>query len=124
MKKTNKSASKVEDKPSSSRIKRLYEVSLVLASTASEKGEDGIDLLKKLMGEQGKIKETNIWGKRALAYPIKKQSEGIYMFASIEADPFIVKEMNPKLQQSDLVLRYLILQRNPEVKPIEELKKE
>ena len=124
VKKDKKNKQKRDEKVFAKVPRRMYEVALVLPTSVSEKADEGIDLLKKLLGSGGTIKETTIWGKRSLAYPIKKQSEGVYAFIHVEADPSVVKEMTPKLEQSDIVLRYIILQKNPDIKPKEEIKKE
>ena len=44
--------------------------------------------VKKLITtEGGNLLKEDIWGKRQLAYPIKKQTEAIYVFYDLELKP-------------------------------------
>ena len=42
------------------------------------------DVIKKIGGTVDKVDE---WGKRALAYEVKKQREGYYVVVNFQADP-------------------------------------
>jgi len=42
------------------------------------------DVVRSLGGE---IAKTDVWGKKRLAYPIEKKSEGIYVLFNFELDP-------------------------------------
>lgn len=59
----------------------------------------------------GKVEKEEKWGIRALAYPIKKQSEGIYHKVVFSIDPSAIRilENNYKLNQD--IVRTLIIRR-------------
>jgi len=64
------------------------------------------DILKK---SGGNITETNQWGRRKLAYPIKKFNEGNYILTKFESETTSVKNIESGLKLSDEILRYLIV---------------
>ena len=57
----------------------------------------------------GKIDKKDNWGKRKLAYEIKKQTWGIYVIYEIEIDPSKVRAINDKLNITEEVMRFLIV---------------
>lgn len=64
----------------------------------------------------GKITNTDNWGKRKLAYPIKKQDFAIYVFYTAELPGESVQKINATLNITDEVLRFLITK--PDLKKI------
>ncbi|MBD3280871.1 30S ribosomal protein S6 [Candidatus Dojkabacteria bacterium] len=63
-------------------------------------------LIKK---SNGKVAKTDIWGKRHLAYPIKKHEEGYYVVLDIEMPAENTKEFEADLKLQNDVLRHLLL---------------
>lgn len=57
----------------------------------------------------GNVTETSQWGRRKLAYPIKRFTEGNYVLAQIELAPASIKELEANLRVSDEVLRHLLI---------------
>jgi small subunit ribosomal protein S6 len=53
----------------------------------------------------GSIENVNIWGRRKLAYEIKKKSEGIYAVVDMQAEPDLAKELDRQLNLNEAVLR-------------------
>ncbi len=89
---------------------RNYEIAIVLhpdleidIESATSKVEKIIELAK------GKITKKDNWGKRKLAYPIKKQDWGIYVFYQVQLDPFAVAQIENTLRITEEVMRYLIV---------------
>lgn len=64
----------------------------------------------------GKIINTDNWGKRKLAYNIKKQEHAIYVFYTVEMPGTGVKQVETTLNITDEVIRYLISK--PDLKAI------
>ena len=60
--------------------------------------------LKSLGAEVGKAES---WGKRRLAYDIRKQREGTYAVIECSAVPAVVKEFERQLGLNEQVLRFL-----------------
>lgn len=68
-------------------------------------------ITKKITGSEGKIAKEDLWGKRPLAYPIKRQTSGFYAHFEIEADPKDAKGLDKSLRLEEDVLRYLLIRR-------------
>ena len=68
-------------------------------------------MVKKLLGEDGKVEKEDLWGSRDLAYPIKRQSKGFYAHFELEADPKNAKGLDKTLKLEEDVLRYLLTRR-------------
>ena len=77
-------------------------------------GEDGLrqlnDRFAQAIGsQQGEISGTEIWGKRTLAYPIKKYFEGHYVLHRFQMPPQGAEELDRLLRLNENVIRYLIV---------------
>jgi small subunit ribosomal protein S6 len=71
---------------------------------------------KILADNGGKITATDNWGKRKLAYAIKKQEHAVYVFYTVEMPGEGVKKVESILNITDEVIRYLIVR--PDLKAI------
>ncbi|MBA2278890.1 30S ribosomal protein S6 [Candidatus Saccharibacteria bacterium] len=56
----------------------------------------------------GKVTNTDNWGKRKLAYQIKKQDFAIYVFYNVDVPGEGIKKINDTLNITDEVVRFLI----------------
>ncbi len=89
---------------------RRYEVVVVLAPTLTEdEVEQSTETFKKAAEEKGaQIAEIEQWGKRKLAYPIKRHTEGIYIIFTLEElSSEAVGELERRFKVSDSVIRFL-----------------
>jgi small subunit ribosomal protein S6 len=89
-------------------ILRPYEAVYIFDSAL----EDGV-IAEKLAKHQGLLSladEAAIdhWGRRQLAYQIKKRETGYYVVSTFTADPTKLPEFERSLKLDDGVLRYLI----------------
>ena len=50
-----------------------------------------------------------MWGRRRLAYEIKKNAEGIYAVITLKAEPATVKEFDRQLTLNESILRTKVL---------------
>lgn len=64
----------------------------------------------------GKLLSTDNWGKRKMAYAIKKQEHALYVFYGVELPAEAVKKVESTLNITDEVIRYLITK--PDLKAI------
>ncbi len=62
----------------------------------------------------GTVTDVNHWGKRTLAYPLKKKDTGYYVVAKFEADRAALPEYERLVKLDEGVLRYLVVQAGPE----------
>lgn len=64
----------------------------------------------------GKVVKTDNWGKRKLAYPIKKNEHAVYVFYTAELPAEAVRKVESTLNITDEVIRFLITR--PDLKAI------
>ena len=88
-----------------------YEVMVILDPTVEEKTvEPSIQkFLKVITDAKGTIDSLSIWGRRRLAYEIKKQTEGIYAVINMTAPSEAVIELDRQLNISEAVMRTKVL---------------
>jgi small subunit ribosomal protein S6 len=79
-----------------------------------EKAEKQITKLVK--AADGKITETDNWGKRKLAYSIAGHEHAVYVFYTLEMPGSGVRQLNDALNITDEVIRFLISK--PDLKAI------
>ena len=68
-----------------------------------------IENVKGIIENSGNIIHTDVWGKRRLAYPIRKRSEGYYVVYVFECEPNFVAELNQSLRVIEAILRHMIV---------------
>jgi small subunit ribosomal protein S6 len=71
-----------------------------------------VTALLEQLGEQLKtlgaeVTKVDNWGKRRLAYDIRKQREGTYAVFDVSAEPSMVKEFERQVGLNENVLRYV-----------------
>ena len=90
---------------------RHYEIMIILDPNLEERTvQPSLDgFLKVVTGRGGKVDKVDIWGKRRLAYPIEKKSEGFYAVVDVTAEPGTVLELDRQLNLNEAVLRTKVL---------------
>jgi small subunit ribosomal protein S6 len=63
---------------------------------------------KILTDNGGKVTHVDNWGKRKLAYPIKKNEHAVYVFYAAELPAQSVRKIESTLNITDEVIRFLI----------------
>ncbi len=72
------------------------------------------DLIKRL---KGYIVKVNEWGKRKLAYEVKRFDKGHYIVLDFCGLPEIVKELERNLKLDDRIIKYLTVKIDEDVDP-------
>ncbi len=72
------------------------------------------DLIKRL---KGYIVKVNEWGKRKLAYEVKRFDKGYYIVLDFCGLPEIVKELERNLKLDDRILKYSTVKIDEDVDP-------
>jgi small subunit ribosomal protein S6 len=65
--------------------------------------------LKVVKKDGGSVDNVDIWGRRRLAYEIKKKAEGIYAVVNFTAEPATAKELDRQLGLNESVMRTKLL---------------
>lgn len=89
----------------------LYELMYIARPTLDEQAlatlNDKVD--KFITNAGGQVLKREDWGKRRLAYPIAKQTEGFYSVLQIQLPPTAVRDLERNLKLAEDVLRHLIV---------------
>jgi small subunit ribosomal protein S6 len=90
---------------------RAYEVMVILDPSLEERTvEPSLDkYLNVIRKDGGTVDNVDVWGRRRLAYEIKKNAEGIYALITLNAEPDTVKEFDRQLGLNESVLRTKVL---------------
>jgi len=89
---------------------REYEmVFIARPSVEGEALQALIERLQNLINENGEVLETDVWGKRTLAYPIAKEREGIYFLMRARMAPDYVAQFDRSIRFIDQIIRHLIV---------------
>ena len=88
---------------------RPYEILVILDPRPTDEEATALftqlgDNLKSLGAE---VSNIDNWGKRRLAYDIRKQREGTYAVFDVSAEPSMVKEFERQVGLNENVLRYV-----------------
>ena len=103
-------------------MKRTYELALVLDADLNDEEQVALvdDVKAMITGTGAEIVKEESWGKRKLAYPIDKKTDGRYVFLYVVADgveatpPF--REIEKRLNQNERVLRYLTVRTDEDLR--------
>ncbi len=103
---------------------RNYEVVFVAAPTLTSEELDGfINHIQTVAeGKNGKVVKIDNWGKKSLAYKIKKFREGYYVVLSIEGDGSTIAELERRFRVTDYIIRFISVRIDEDVKRSEKIK--
>jgi small subunit ribosomal protein S6 len=93
---------------------REYEIAVILRPDLEE--NDRAQLVGRIegwltSGEDSNKPEADHWGQRSLAYPIKKLTEGYYIFYNAKLDPSQVREFERNVVFVEDVIRHLVIRK-------------
>lgn len=100
---------------------RTYELALVADPRLSDDDMTALSTEYKqlITSRGGEVVREESWGRRKLAYPIRKLSEGRYLFLFLQieaAKAGLLKEVEMRLNQNDKILRYLTVRTDEDLK--------
>lgn len=89
---------------------RNYEVAFIVQPDLEEGAYD--EVLDKVKGwitkSGGKVLDVDVWGKRKMAYEIRKLTEGHYIIMQTEMEPEFTAELERNLNLQETVMRFMI----------------
>jgi small subunit ribosomal protein S6 len=90
---------------------RPYEMMVILDPEVDERavGSSLDQYLSVVKDSKGTVDKVDIWGRRRLAYPIKKRTDGIYAVITFQASADVAKELDRQLNLNEVVLRTKLL---------------
>lgn len=91
---------------------RHYEIVLLIHPDQSEQVSAMVERYRSLVEKnQGVIHRFEDWGRRQLAYPIKKMHKAHYIMLNLECDNEALDALKHAFRYNDAILRDLILKR-------------
>lgn len=104
---------------------RHYEVVVILNPNQSDQVHSTINRYKTIIEEgNGKVHRYEDWGKRFLAYPIRRFHKGHYVLFNIEVNQETFDRLNAMFKYNDTVIRYLFVKKDAAVTQASPVKEE
>jgi len=90
---------------------RDYELVAIISPEVDEEGVSKIvdKVTQSINSRGGVVEEIKNWGRRKLAYPIRKFMEADYILARFKLMPKSVKELEGEISVFGDILRYLVV---------------
>jgi small subunit ribosomal protein S6 len=88
---------------------RLYELTVILVPEMEDHKASAEEIAEVVRGLGGEVDKIDLWGKKRLAYPIKKQQEGFYALITFKITPDSISEIDRVLGLRASVLRHLVV---------------
>lgn len=103
---------------------RIYEILFIADPNLTEADVDALSDTVKGFAEKegGRIQKIEKWGKKRLAYVVKKQREGYYVLLVVEGGSALIKEVERRIKVIDGILRFLTVRVDAELKKAEHRK--
>jgi len=103
---------------------RNYEVVFIAAPTLTGEELDAFinHAQTVIEGKNGKVVKVDNWGKKSLAYKIKKFREGYYVVLSIEAEGGAIAELERRFRVTDFIIRFISVRIDEDIKRSEKIK--
>jgi len=90
-----------------------YETVFLISPNLEE--EETTKIITQMAGiiskKKGKMIKEDRWGKRKLAYPVKKFEEAFYVFFHYEGAPDVPFELERRFKQTEVILRFLTVRK-------------
>ncbi|AKF08137.1 30S ribosomal protein S6 [Sandaracinus amylolyticus] len=97
----------------SKRLAREYELVYILTPNVDPDDADKVATrIQEVVARLGgKITKVDSWGRRRLAYPIKKSSRGVFVYVRYIGFNDLVAELERNLRNADAVIRFQTVRR-------------
>lgn len=91
-------------------VSRKYELMTIIEPMLDAGQADNlVEIISNIIGKTGgKVDKIDRWGKRRLAYPIKKSNDGNYVIILFDGKSDTLDELNRSLKINDNVMRHYI----------------
>lgn len=103
---------------------RNYEVVFVAAPTLTTEELDAFIQHSQTVveGKGGKVVKVDNWGKKPLAYKIKRYRDGYYVVLTIEGDGPVIAELERRFRVTDTIIRFISVRMDEDQKRAEKIK--
>ena len=100
-----------------------YELLFILSpKMTEEEGKSTISEYKGVAEQQGlKLVSEDAWGRRRLAYPIRKSNDGVYHLFVFEGEGDSLRELDRRMKNNDQIMRHMIVRTDLETRRAKKL---
>ncbi|HET7903383.1 MAG TPA: 30S ribosomal protein S6 [Candidatus Eisenbacteria bacterium] len=90
---------------------KLYETTIIYDPSLEETrlNEEVERVTQPIAAAGGTVVEVQRWGKKKLAYIIRKRRDGIYIHVKHQSPPGLIAEMDRRFRLNESVLRHLTI---------------
>ncbi len=90
---------------------RDYELAFIIEPNVDSEGvTNTVEKVSKFVEAiDGSVTSVDVWGRRALAYPINNHREGTYVLLKADIQPSSLGDLERNLKLSEDVIRYLLV---------------
>ncbi len=90
---------------------RSYELMCLIRPELTEEEIQSLsqEIQNDMQNLGGEVKNVDLWGKKILAYPIKKRKEGYYIVYNFLFSTNQLRELERRLKLREDILRYLLI---------------
>lgn len=92
-------------------LTRDYELIVIAMPQPDEQGVTTITerISGWITGRGGAVVSVNVWGRRPLAYAIRKQREGVYLQFNCQLPPSATRDIEHNLRIDEQILRHMLI---------------
>ena len=103
---------------------RIYEILFIADPNLGEPEVDALAAQVQAFAEKegGKLQKMEKWGKKRLAYDVRRHREGSYVLLVVEGSGAMVKEVERRLKVTDGIIRFLTVRVDEELRKAERRK--
>jgi small subunit ribosomal protein S6 len=103
---------------------RVYEILFIADPNLGEPEVDALAAQVQGFAEKdgGKVQKVEKWGKKRLAYDVRRHREGSYVLLVVAGTGAMVKEVERRLKVADGIIRYLTVRVDEELRKAERRK--
>jgi len=88
-----------------------YELTVVVRPELTEEDRDKVlaKIEELVTTSGGSVLSRDMWGRRELAYPIKKYKEGVYVLFTFNTEAEKTRDIDYKVKINDDIIRHLLV---------------
>jgi small subunit ribosomal protein S6 len=103
---------------------RIYEILFIADPNLGEPEVDALAAQVQGLVEKdgGRVQKLEKWGKKRLAYDVRRHRDGYYVLLVVEGTGAVVKEVERRLKVTDGIIRFLSVRVDEELRKAERRK--
>jgi small subunit ribosomal protein S6 len=105
-------------------MNRTYELMFIVRPDMVEEEQDKLiaTLETAVTSSGGAVKNKEKWGKRRLAYVVRRFHDGIYIVLTVEGSGGLIHELERRLRVTEPVIKFLTVRTDEETKRLDKIK--